>query len=92
MEKKKNEAVEEVNRRATIVSEIVDLVMERRELKDKLTELHDDVLVDIKKEIDSVVKEIEVVSSALMVNDRKIIDSVLYLEDELEVEESGIYQ
>lgn len=90
--KKQKKAIEEVNRRAAIVGEIVDLAMERRELKDKLNELRNEVLVDIKKEIDSVLKEVEVVNKAIEVNDRKILDSVLFLEDEIGVEESGIYQ
>lgn len=90
--KKKKKAIEEVNRRAAIVGEIVDLAMERRELKDKLNELRNEVLVDIKKEIDSVLKEVEVVNKAIEVNDRKILDSVLFLEDEIGIEESGIYQ
>ena len=88
---KKKESVEVINRRAEIVSEIIDLARERRELKYKLEELRDDVLVDIKREIDSVVKEIDVVNKALFINDRKIQDSTIFLEEEMNVEDNGMY-
>jgi len=90
--KKKEKIAESVSRRGKIVSEIVDLALERKDLQSNLENLRNEVLIDIKKELDGVLREIEVLKKAIDVSDRKINDNAMLLEDELNVEESGIYQ
>ena len=89
-EKKKEQEI--VTDKAFAIHEIVELARERKELKDKLNELRNEILVDIKKDVDNVLKEIEVVSQALSVNDRKLQDTTIFLEEEMDVEENGMYQ
>ena len=90
--KKKEKSTESVTRRGKIVSEIVDLALERKDLKINLENLRNEVLIDIKKELDGILREIEVIKKAIDVTDRKINDNAMILEDELNVEESGLYQ
>lgn len=90
--KKKEKSVESISRRGKIVSEIVDLALERKDLQSNLENLRNEVLLDIKKELNSILKEIEVLEKAIEVTDRKINDNAILLESELDVEASGLYQ
>ena len=90
--KKKEKSNESISRRGKIVSEIVDLALERKDLQSNLENLRNEVLIDIKKELDGILREIEVLKKAIDVTDRKINDNAMILEDELNVEESGLYQ
>ena len=89
--KKQKTIPENLNVKTNVIHEIVELARERSELKSKLDELRNDVLAEIKKEVDNIVKEIEIVKQAIEVNDRKICDTTFILENELETEESGMY-
>ena len=90
--KKQKTIPENLNVKTNVIHEIVELARERSELKSKLDDLRNDVLAEIKKEVDNIVKEIEIVKQAIEVNDRKLDDYVMILEDEINVEESGIYR
>lgn len=90
--RKKEKSTESISRRGKIVSEIVDLALERKDLQSNLENLRSEVLLDIKKELNGILKEIEVLEKAIEVADRKINDNAILLEDELSVEASGLYQ
>lgn len=90
--RKKEKSAESISRRGKIVSEIVDLALERKDLHLNLENLRNDVLLDVKKELDGILREIEVLKKAIDVADRKINDNAILLEDELSVEASGLYQ
>ena len=91
--KSKQEKNQEViSDKAYAIHEIVELARERKELQDKLFALRNEVLVDIKKDVDNVLEEIKIVNQAISVNDRKLGDTVSVFEDEIDVEEDGMYQ